>query len=816
MSYTKTLLHARARSQTTIASPAPNAGASTFTVADASKLPATLPYAVLLGDGTPNVETVVVAQVSGNTLTLETGTTLAFSHAVGESVQAVVPAEGWERLVGFAEQHTHTGGQDGTALGGVSPLAYGAKADARTLQDGTMTAGSATLQSASANFTSADVGKRCRVDGAGPGGAPLYTTINAVTNATTVTLAVAASTSVTNAWVLYGTDNTQAFQTAVNAAGAQTNGGVVEVPSGDYLFAGTVVVNVSNVWIRGHGRKTRWFLFDPARPLIQLAGAITNIQITDFELQATARERSGTTLGDSHSGLIVTVAAASPPQWLRFARLVFTGPDATHGWQRGIVLNGTNNVNTLGNIHTVIEDCLFERPVGQAAYTQLGAAGWNGTSTTIQLVSGGGTALNTPEFTGHHVTIGGLGGAGTRTHVAVSALDTVTNQLTAVIGDIGSYGSHAAGEYVVAPPSTWPVAIAIMGRSNYCTVRRCRFIDRAPVPSTGVLANAVAIRQGSSWCSVRDNVIMGCTYSPISVVGYTSAEAGGWPVIYQPVIVENQLLCNDAQDDQDNIEAGIELGGGVVAAVVANNIVYRSGRHGIIVQEDGTSAYDTDAPGGKYSLIAGNTIVLPAMNGIYIRGTAHTTVVGNVIDEPGQRDSVTTAGNKGKTRNGIHVIGMPGDALLDPSPPKNIVIVNNSVYSNPNVAALYGIWLDDAQRANSAAPTGCIVRGNGFSDPTTFDASGARFLDEGDNTRRDPRVGRVTFTGTETSKTVTLSPVEIDANYNVQVTISAVAGGPTIGIPYVSSRAPGSFTVNLTNAPGGTASVTVDWAVVRE
>src|SRR5258708_5742670 len=65
---------------------------------------------------------------------------------------------------------------------------YGAKGDGRQLADGVMTNGSATLTSATAAFTAADVGKVIIVNQGTQGAQvnPLCTTITGFTNATTV------------------------------------------------------------------------------------------------------------------------------------------------------------------------------------------------------------------------------------------------------------------------------------------------------------------------------------------------------------------------------------------------------------------------------------------------------------------------------------------------------------------------------------------------------------------------------------------------------------------------------------------------------
>lgn len=130
----------------------------------------------------------------------------------------------------------------------------GAKGDGKTVIDGAITSGAATLTSATASFTMADVGKVILVKGAAATGVTsLITTIQAFTNSTTVTLAANASTTVSGATVMWGTDDTAAFQAAINAAVtyAQANTGVATVfvpPSaGFYCIGGGLVTGGSTL-----------------------------------------------------------------------------------------------------------------------------------------------------------------------------------------------------------------------------------------------------------------------------------------------------------------------------------------------------------------------------------------------------------------------------------------------------------------------------------------------------------------------------------------------------------------------------------------
>lgn len=118
---------------------------------------------------------------------------------------------------------------------------FGASADMRTPTDTAISASSNTLSSAgSITFSSADVGKYVRVVGAGASGADLVTTIASYVSSSSVQLAASAATTVSAATSYIGSDNTAAFQAAVNALPV---GGRV-LFSGRYLLAGTINVTV--------------------------------------------------------------------------------------------------------------------------------------------------------------------------------------------------------------------------------------------------------------------------------------------------------------------------------------------------------------------------------------------------------------------------------------------------------------------------------------------------------------------------------------------------------------------------------------------
>lgn len=95
---------------------------------------------------------------------------------------------------------------------------FGGVPDGVETNDGAISSGSQTLTCTTCGFTAAAVGKYIIVAKAGSSSAPLITTISAFTNSTTVTLTGTCGTTVTSGGnVIWGTDNTVAIQTAINA-----------------------------------------------------------------------------------------------------------------------------------------------------------------------------------------------------------------------------------------------------------------------------------------------------------------------------------------------------------------------------------------------------------------------------------------------------------------------------------------------------------------------------------------------------------------------------------------------------------------------
>jgi Pectate lyase superfamily protein len=115
---------------------------------------------------------------------------------------------------------------------------WGATGNGKMVTDAAISASGTTLTSASAAFTSGDVGKLVVIMGAGAlngsVGIPLAGTITGFTNSTTVTISATATTTVSAATCYYGTDD----QAKISATIAQAaSGQAVFLPAGIYLMS---------------------------------------------------------------------------------------------------------------------------------------------------------------------------------------------------------------------------------------------------------------------------------------------------------------------------------------------------------------------------------------------------------------------------------------------------------------------------------------------------------------------------------------------------------------------------------------------------
>lgn len=136
----------------------------------------------------------------------------------------------------------------------ISAAMHGAVGDARAADDAAMTSGSPTLTSNALTFDSTDVGKTVTVTGAGAGDTMLVTTVAAIVDAHTVTLAANAGTTVVSQGVSIGTDDSAALQAAIDAALAAERD--LQIGQGRYLCASGLTWDATRCAIAGIGSVT--------------------------------------------------------------------------------------------------------------------------------------------------------------------------------------------------------------------------------------------------------------------------------------------------------------------------------------------------------------------------------------------------------------------------------------------------------------------------------------------------------------------------------------------------------------------------------
>ena len=204
--------------------------------------------------GTYQVEVTYVNQYGETLASSSTSTTTSGSTS---TITVTSPAP-WTNATGYYVYCTQAGGSSYTrqqAPGSPTPLRTSYVITAPPTSSGAAPPGANT--SNSAPFTAGDVGKSIIVPSAGGFlNVPLVTTIASYQSATQVTLTAVSSSAVTGYGAVYGTDDTAAIQSAINAAVtyAQTAGkeqatGEVIFSDGIYCVAGALTGSVQNAQI---------------------------------------------------------------------------------------------------------------------------------------------------------------------------------------------------------------------------------------------------------------------------------------------------------------------------------------------------------------------------------------------------------------------------------------------------------------------------------------------------------------------------------------------------------------------------------------
>jgi hypothetical protein len=217
---------------------------------------------------------------------------------------------------------------------------YGAKGDGKTVTDGAMTSGAATLTCAgSSPFASSDVGKKIMIKGAAASGVTsLVATITGFTDSGHITLSTTAATTVSSAVVMWGTDDTAAIQSAINAAvsWASANGGAARVffpvSTGFYVVAGALQTGGTT---KGNAQLTLPVIPVAGKKItLHLEGATSGASLQHW--QQTVPQTSGSTLVSF--GVFASTSAQSTSITANGNASVIGGPTQPNGYGTSALL----------------------------------------------------------------------------------------------------------------------------------------------------------------------------------------------------------------------------------------------------------------------------------------------------------------------------------------------------------------------------------------------------------------------------------------------------------------------------------------------
>ncbi len=163
-----------------------------------------------------------------------------------------------------------------------SVLDFGAKADLIFGFDGAIFAASHTLNSATASFTTADLGKAVWVEGAGTAGASdILGRISSINSSTSIEISIPASFTVAGARFRYGTDNLSAIQRAFDTS--IDRGQEIYFPTGAYGIIGSLTP-YNNLVILGSGYDHNSFTPQRAPSILVGLSNVPLINYTDIAL----------------------------------------------------------------------------------------------------------------------------------------------------------------------------------------------------------------------------------------------------------------------------------------------------------------------------------------------------------------------------------------------------------------------------------------------------------------------------------------------------------------------------------------------------
>lgn len=245
--------------------------------------------------------------------------------------------------------------------------------------------------------------------------------------------------------------------------------------------------------------------------------------------------------------------------------------------------------------------------------------------------------------------------AGAGDHVIVQA-GSYVEQVT-ITGKNDTTGATEADRIVIeADPAAPPGSVVLQGTGGSCT-------------------NGQAIRvQKSRFVTIRGLTIIGFGGDAIALQGGNNGN--------EAIHIERNRIVANATSSGDSCAAGVSISRGNPATVVANNLLYANGRHGVATM---------DGSGGPHYVV-GNTIHANAWSGVRVTRNHEVVLLNNAITANGTASGVT-GGRFGVSR----------EAATTPQP-ENVHLLSNLLCGN-RLGEIDGPVLD-ASDAGNLTPTG--------------------------------------------------------------------------------------------------------------
>lgn len=508
---------------------------------------------------------------------------------------------------------------------------YGAKVDARCVRGTTMTLAApntvtlTSLLGADQGFPTNIVGKSLWVSGAGPGGAVLATTVTARNSATSVTVADAASTAVSNAFTIWGTDDTAAIVKAQAALGS--TGGTIVIPGAGVLHTGITLGSSQS--LAGQGMFSTELILKPGSNTTSVANYVSPDGVAANGLAVTIRDLTINATKDFQTaacdGLVMTTNPTSTNatnDLLFDAHSVVQNVRVIRPWRHGINSGGRGGslylnayASFCGNYGIITcKDSYFIGCQAEAC----GSAGFDIPTGATNLFAcksfNSGAATNNPSAPGFNIHTGNSGGV--------------------VISGCSSQNNRGAGIQVV---------------------------DSTGIMATALVLDGNNLGTGNSATAFAGLELSGVTYSLFDIISTSASLQGA-----VDIGVQTNALRIDSGSSSNEIRIKHTGSANLGSAVSSDSVI---GNNRIVAAEAGQSITGRQVSSISASATAGKQ---PGVDFVYLVSGTTTLTLPTAVDN-GSRYTIKNTGT------GVVTVATTSSQTIDGATTATIAVADASI-----------------------------------------------------------------------------------------------------------------------------------------